>query len=191
MAIGDRNAGDGERRGVRRRSAGVAAVDVGTGPRGEERGCRRTRPRGTHDVDPLPDLDRAGGARRLQAGAHGRGAAQRHPAPPCGAASTCASSSSIAAAALSRLFADRSPAHRNRRTTGPPAPATATYVRPTGLAAVPPSGPATPVTATATSVPSRRRAPSAIATATCAETAPCAANRSSPTPRIEVLISFA
>ncbi len=56
------------------------------------------------------------------------------------------------------------------------------YTSPTGFSAVPPPGPAMPVTETATSAPSRARAPAAIAAAVSAETAPCRRNRSAGTP---------
>ena len=44
---------------------------------------------------------------------------------------------------------------------------------PTGLSSVPPPGPAIPVIATAVSAPKRLIAPSAIASATGSDTAPC------------------
>ena len=59
-----------------------------------------------------------------------------------------------------------------------PCAATARCTRPTGLAAVPPPGPATPVTATAVSAWECAIAPSAIARATASLTAPCMAIRS-------------
>ena len=90
-----------------------------------------------------------------------------------------------------RLFVLRSPVHRYRRTSGDPTPAIATYTRPTGFSSVPPSGPATPVTPTPRSACSRSRAPSAIATATCADTAPCASSAASGTPSCSALTSFA
>ncbi|HEX6868790.1 MAG TPA: hypothetical protein VF119_08280 [Candidatus Limnocylindrales bacterium] len=100
------------------------------------------------------------------------------------------SRSSRAAAALSRLFSVRSPVQVNRLTVTPPASATAMYVRPTGFSAVPPSGPATPVTDTARSAPIRSRPPVAMATATWADTAPCADRTSSPTPALARFWSF-
>ena len=56
------------------------------------------------------------------------------------------------------------------------------YTSPTGFVSVPPPGPATPVTAIPTSTPSSSRTPSAIAPATSADTAPCAASSDSGTP---------
>ena len=55
----------------------------------------------------------------------------------------------------------------------------------TGFAGVPPSGPATPVTATARSAPLCSRAPRAISAAVCSLTAPCAARVSARTPSME------
>ena len=83
-----------------------------------------------------------------------------------------------------------------RRATGSaapssrPRPATATYTSPTGFASVPPSGPATPVTPTPRSARSRSRAPSAMAIATCADTAPCASSTSAGTPSSRSLTGF-
>ena len=59
------------------------------------------------------------------------------------------------------------------------APPRAGTTSPTGFSAVPPPGPAIPVTETATSAPSRSRAPAAIAAAVSAETAPCRSSISS------------
>src|SRR6185503_17184058 len=64
------------------------------------------------------------------------------------------------------------------------------YTSPTGFSSVPPSGPATPVTATPTSTASRSLTPVAIASATSAETAPCASIRAAGTPSSAVLTSF-
>src|SRR5450830_1463103 len=61
---------------------------------------------------------------------------------------------------------------------------------PTGLAALPPLGPATPVTATDTWALPWRRAPSAMASATGSLTAPCRAISASGTPSSSVLASF-
>ncbi len=92
---------------------------------------------GTHDVDPLALPDRPRLAGGCKPGADRGGAADAHAVPARGAASTWASRSSIAAAALARLFAERSPSQWKRRTTGVPNPTTATYARPTGFASVP------------------------------------------------------
>ena len=61
---------------------------------------------------------------------------------------------------------------------------------PTGLASLPPVGPAMPVTPTPTSTPARRRTPSAIATATISLTAPCAAMSASGTPSSAILAAL-
>ena len=58
------------------------------------------------------------------------------------------------------------------------------------LPGVPPSGPAMPVMAIATSAPKRRRAPSAISAAVSSLTAPCASSVSWRTPRIACLAGF-
>ena len=65
------------------------------------------------------------------------------------------------------------------RAARPVGPEACRKTSPTGFSAVPPPGPATPVTATAMSAPSRARAPLAIAAAVSAETAPCVASTSS------------
>src|SRR5438105_2693968 len=56
------------------------------------------------------------------------------------------------------------------------------YTSPTGFSAVPPPGPATPVTDAATSTPSRSRTPRAMARAVSADTAPKRASISAGTP---------
>ena len=96
--------------------------------------------------------------RRVPAGA-------RAPPPRCAACSR--------PGRRSRRSAGRRPRsrRRRRRTSAPPA-----------STAIPPSGPAIPVTETARSAPVRSRPPVAIAIATWAETAPCAARTSSGTP---------
>ena len=68
--------------------------------------------------------------------------------------------------------------------------ATAKITVPTGLLGLPPSGPATPVIATATSALLRLSAPFAIAQATAIETAPKVSMRSGETPSISCLASF-
>ena len=108
---------------------------------------------------------RRGSARPRAIGRAGRAGASPAPtaaaprtvtrAPP---ASTRASSSSSAAPALGALVlravaGPQVPPHLGGR----PRPATATYTSPTGFASEPPSGPATPVTPTPRSVPSRAR----------------------------------
>ena len=65
------------------------------------------------------------------------------------------------------------------------------YVRPIGLAGLPPPGPETPVIATAMSAPVRSLAPSAIERATWALTAPWAASCSAGTPSRRTLASSA
>ncbi len=76
-----------------------------------------------------------------------------------------------------RRTRSRSPGRRSWRcsTSPSPGPATARWTVPTGLASLPPPGPATPVIPTAQSLPRARRTPSAIARATGSETAPCSA----------------
>src|SRR3954454_17074248 len=61
---------------------------------------------------------------------------------------------------------------------------------PTGFSSLPPSGPATPVVEQATSASNRDRAPSAIASATSGDAAPCSSNRFPSTPRSSALDSF-
>src|SRR5687768_1960428 len=76
----------------------------------------------------------------------------------------------------------RSPPKRNRRDTTSPATATPMNTVPTGLAALPPSGPAMPVMERPHGLPERSQIPRAIASAQAALTAPCALNTSSGTP---------
>ena len=54
---------------------------------------------------------------------------------------------------------------------------------PTGFAAVPPAGPATPLTATANSAPERSKAPCAMASTAASLTAPWLAKSASVTPK--------
>ena len=63
-----------------------------------------------------------------------------------------------------------------------PSTSTATHTVPTGLSAVPPSGPAMPVMPTPTAVPSRSRTPCAISRAVSSLTAPNAISVASRTP---------
>ncbi|MEZ5420670.1 MAG: hypothetical protein R2708_25465 [Vicinamibacterales bacterium] len=79
---------------------------------------------------------------------------------------------SRAAEAEKARMAPRSPPNLTVRTRTPDGPLTARHTVPTGFSAVPPPGPATPVTATVTSTPARARRPSAIAAATASLTAP-------------------
>ena len=79
---------------------------------------------------------------------------------------------SAATAARPRIVS-RSPGKSKRRSRSPIGPLACRKTSPTGFSSVPPPGPATPVTDTATSAPSRSRAPRAIAAAVSAETAPC------------------
>src|SRR5213596_1539937 len=77
----------------------------------------------------------------------------------------------------------RSPRKRKRRLVTSLATASATNTVPTGLAAVPPSGPATPVIARPQGVPARSQMPRAIASAHGALTAPWTRRISAGTPR--------
>ena len=72
-----------------------------------------------------------------------------------------------------------------------PGPQTAKQTVPTGLSGAPPSGPATPVIATATDEPQTRLAPSAISRAVGSLTAPKSAIVSGLTPRTPVFTSSA
>src|SRR4029077_1500996 len=63
------------------------------------------------------------------------------------------------------------------------------YTSPTGFSALPPPGPAIPVTETETSAPSRALAPAAIASAASAETAPRDLRRSGGTSSSRILTS--
>ncbi len=68
-------------------------------------------------------------------------------------------------------------------TTVPFGDVTARYTVPTGFSALPPLGPAMPVSESAMSAPETRLAPSAMAPRTSALTAPCPRSTSSSTPR--------
>ena len=120
----DDDSGGIQGRRVRRRRAGVAAGHDRSGSLCEERRGRGAGASGTDDVDAAPRLDRARGAGRREAPT-GLGGAHRFGSGSLRAASRSRSSSN-AAAALARLFAERSPPHTWRRTTVAPAPATAT-----------------------------------------------------------------
>ena len=85
----------------------------------------------------------------------------------------------------------RSPKKRNRRDRLSPAVATATATVPTGLAGVPPSGPAMPVMPTPMSASAIARMPSAMARATGSLTAPWASSRAGGTRSTVVLTSLA
>ena len=76
----------------------------------------------------------------------------------------------------------RPPTNRNVRTRVPAVADAAMQTVPTGFSAVPPSGPAIPVTPTPMSTRERDLMPSAIAVATGSLTAPCAFSISSGTP---------
>src|SRR5665213_2287761 len=90
-------------------------------------------------------------------------------APVYGAASM--SRSAVATAA--RRTASRSPLKRSSTAiSAPPRCARANQTSPTGLSGVPPSGPATPVTATASVAPLKCNAPEAICSAVGRLTAP-------------------
>ena len=108
---GERDAGRLEGRRVLRRSTGIATTHDTTGALGEEGRGARPGTRGTDHVDPLPGHDRPGGPSPGEAGPDRRRVARHEPSR--------SSSSSSAAAALSRLFAERSPDHRWRRTSAP------------------------------------------------------------------------
>ncbi len=81
--------------------------------------------------------------------------------PPPGQAPRSAMSRSKLSAArtLAPRTAARPPANSWRVTRVPSAPATAMNTSPTGFSALPPSGPAMPVSATDRSAPLRLRAP--------------------------------
>ena len=111
MGPGKRDAGRLEGRRVLRGATGIAAARDTTGALGKERRSARPGPRGTDDVDPLSGHDRPGCSRPGEAGPDSCGVARHAPSR--------SSSSSSAAAALSRLFAERSPDHRWRRTSAP------------------------------------------------------------------------
>src|SRR5207237_1058672 len=94
-------------------------------------------------------------------------------------------------AAARRRTVSRSAGRLKSAPSSPSGPCACTYTRPTGFSGVPPPGPATPVTDTATSTPRRERAPEAIAAAVSAETAPCRSSTSAGTPSADCLTSFA
>ena len=182
---------------ARRRSPGPRApACTGDGPPGSQpvttAPARAARMRGrarpgagrADDVDPLarpdrpgrpgrgqarPDPVRGGGHRRSGAGASGaamrssRRDQRRGRAPPLVVGPI--------AAPDEPADGDARPRPRRRRRSARPA-----------WPALPPSGPAIPVTETARSAPVRSRPPVAMAIATWAETAPCAARTSSGTP---------
>src|SRR2546421_251683 len=93
--------------------------------------------------------------------------------------------------AARRRTEPRSPGKTKSALREPPGPSTCRKTRPTGFSSLPPSGPAMPVTATATSAPSRSRAPAAIAAAVSADTAPWRLSTSGGTPSSRSLISSA
>src|SRR5215472_1192052 len=96
-------------------------------------------------------------------------------------ASAASKPSAICRAA--RRTAERSPSNTRRSVrVGPSRRANPTMTSPTGLAGLPPPGPATPVTEIARSTGARATAPSAIAPAVSLLTAPCAAIVSGGTP---------
>ena len=145
-SVRDGDAGRVQRGGVRRWRAGVAAGDLGSRRARQERGRRRARARGADDVDALPGCDR----RAASGGLRGPARCRRHPCdgrrrsregtlgdlldPVVTSRSSAVTSMRSAASALARLLADRSPLPDvaphvvSRR-----APATATYVSPTGF----------------------------------------------------------
>jgi coenzyme Q-binding protein COQ10 len=83
-----------------------------------------------------------------------------------------------------------SPKRFSRWITDPPRRIAPKCTSPTGFVAVPPPGPATPVTDTAISARECFSAPSAIARATSALTAPCSSIRSAGTPINSVFASL-
>ena len=76
----------------------------------------------------------------------------------------------------------RPPSIRRVRTSAPSGVSMARATVPTGLASVPPSGPAMPVMPMPTSAPLRARMPAAIACATGSLTAPCVSRSAGSTP---------
>ena len=91
----------------------------------------------------------------------------------------------------SRMSA-RSPGSRTvRLRPRPSSSCTLQQTVPTGFSSLPPSGPAIPVMATAVSASKRRRAPSAIASATGSDTAPWRSISTGSTPRSSTFASFA
>ena len=108
-----------------------------------------------------------------------------------GVASIRASTSSSARATERSRTAARSPlALSSVASASPPRAAVAIQTVPTGLAGVPPSGPAMPVTATAKPAGERASTPSAIARATSALTAPWRAMSAGATPSSSILAAF-
>ena len=119
---------------VGRRTARIAATDLRSGVVGVQNGCRCAGAGGAKNMDPLAGPDRSRWSRRRQATTD-LGGGTRHATE---SASRWASSISSAARALLSLLALRSPSQTKRRTSWPCSSATPTYVRPTGLAGVPP-----------------------------------------------------
>ncbi len=97
---------------------------------------------------------------------------------------------SEAAVARPRIMS-RSPGSSVRTDFVPSGPTACANTSPDRLLRRAASGPATPVTATATSAPRRTRAPVAIAAATSSETAPCSAMSSAGTPSPASFTPFA
>jgi hypothetical protein len=85
-----------------------------------------------------------------------------------------------------------SPGSRTVRVVArPSASRTLQHTVPTGFSSVPPSGPAIPVIATAVSASKRFSAPSAIASATGSDTAPCSSISRGSTSSNSTFASFA
>ncbi len=132
----DVDAGGVERRGVRPGPPGSQPSTVAPAHAASSAAADAPAPAAPTTWIRSPGTDRPGGSRRREPGADVRRPANAHrpvlaagaaPADPAASAGpTCSSSISSAARAESRLFSVRSPGHRNRRTTGSPAPATAT-----------------------------------------------------------------
>src|SRR6185437_15310187 len=98
---------------------------------------------------------------------------------------------SAAAAAISRMRSRPKSGNFDLFDVVPGGPATANHTRPTGLSALPPDGPATPVVDTAQSAPNFLRAPSAIARAVSSETAPTESSTDCGTSRNATFAEFA
>src|SRR5271167_3565773 len=110
------------------------------------------------------------------------------PSPYCLVASTSRPSAICNAASRTAV---RSPGKIRCSVLGAaPRCASPKWTRPTGFSALPPPGPATPVIDTARSIGARASAPSAIAVAVSALTAPCAAITSGGTPSNSDFASF-
>ena len=90
----------------------------------------------------------------------------------------------------SRTMARLPGSWRVRSIRAPPRSATDRQTVPTGLASLPPPGPAIPVIPIPRSAPRRSIAPSASATATSGETAPWRSIRPASTPASATLASF-